>query len=310
RIAILGPSGMGKTTLATAALHDPSVVAVYSQRWFIPCECAATSFDIAALIEAHLGLKAEKNAIKHVTQALEKQPRCLLILDNLETAWDPLSVRTGVEEFLALLTAIDHLSLIITMRGAERPAKVHWTRPFLKPLEPLSDDAAQQMFIDIADDIHDPMEVNKVLQRTGNMPLAIDLIAHLVDCDGCPSVLSQWELEHTTFLSTGYDRASNLDLSINSSLTSPRFTSVPGTMDLLSLLSILPDGLSNSQLQHIEFPHDVQSCRAVLLATSLVYMDVMGRLKSLVPIQEHMHHFHPISLQLVRPIQDYLFHGP
>ncbi|KAJ7636321.1 hypothetical protein FB45DRAFT_864375 [Roridomyces roridus] len=72
--------------------------------------------------------------------------------------------------------------------------------------------------------------------KHGNMPLAIDLIAHLVDCDGCPSVLSQWEVEHTTFLSRGYDRGSNLDMSINSSLMSPRFTGVPANSKKLDFL--------------------------------------------------------------------------
>ncbi|KAJ7347261.1 hypothetical protein DFH08DRAFT_960608 [Mycena albidolilacea] len=31
--------------------------------------------------------------------------------------------KLSIEEFLALLTAVKHLALIITMRGAERPAK-------------------------------------------------------------------------------------------------------------------------------------------------------------------------------------------
>ena len=70
------------------------------------------------------------------------------------------------------------------MRGAERPARVRWTQPFLQPLQPLSDDAAQQTFFDIADDFHEPEDLDKVLRLTHNMPLAVDLIAHLVDDEG------------------------------------------------------------------------------------------------------------------------------
>ncbi len=47
------------------------------------------------------------------------------------------------------------------MRGAERPAKVAWTHPFLPALKPLEQDAARQTFLDIADNTHDPIEVDK-----------------------------------------------------------------------------------------------------------------------------------------------------
>jgi hypothetical protein len=50
--------------------------------------------------------------------------------------------------------------------------------------------AAQQTFIDIAEDHHNPEDIDWVLSSTDNMPLAINLIAHLVDVEGCSSVLS------------------------------------------------------------------------------------------------------------------------
>jgi hypothetical protein len=81
------------------------------------------------------------------------------------------------------------------MRGAERPANVRWTRPFLEPLKPLDQKAAHQTFIDIVDDIHETQDIDKILLLTDNMPLAIDLIAHLVDSEGISSVLSRWETQ-------------------------------------------------------------------------------------------------------------------
>ncbi|KAJ7727875.1 hypothetical protein B0H14DRAFT_3169421 [Mycena olivaceomarginata] len=63
-------------------------------------------------------------------------------------------VSDQVEEFLSLLTDLEHLVLIITMRGSERPAKVRWTHPFLLPLQPLSDEAAEQTFMDITDNLY------------------------------------------------------------------------------------------------------------------------------------------------------------
>jgi hypothetical protein len=134
------------------------------------------------------------------------------------------------------------------MRGAERPAKVRWTHPFLVPLKPLEQHAARQTFLDIADDKHDPEEVDKILPLTGHMPLAINLLAHLADSEGCSSVLLHWEDKKTSLISEGYDKGSNLDLSISISLSSPRLKTLPHAQDLLSLLSILPDGLSDVEL--------------------------------------------------------------
>lgn len=195
------------------------------------------------------------------------------------------------------------------MRGAERPAKVRWSRPFLPPLEPLSTSAAREMFMDIADDFHDAKQIDQLLNLTDNMPLAVDLIAHLVDYEGCSSVLTRWETEKTSLLSTGHDRKSNLDVSIEISLSSPRISSSPGAMDLLSLLSILPNGLSDFELIQSDLPiQNVLACKAVLLSTSLAFSDDKNRLKSLVPIREHMQYSHPVALSVVQPLRKH-FHA-
>ncbi|KAJ7488316.1 hypothetical protein FB451DRAFT_1362774 [Mycena latifolia] len=307
RIAILGTGGMGKTSLARAALHHPDVAAKYQHRFFIPGDLASTGPELAALIGSHLGLKPAKN-FKPVLRFLAGITTCLLILDNLETAWEPLESRSRVEEVLSLLTDIPHLALMVTMRGAERPAKVRWTRPFLQPLQPLSDDAARQTFVDIADDLHDTKEMEQIIRLTDNMPLAVDLIAQLVDHEGCSNVLARWEMERTSVLSDGHDRRSSLDLSISMSLQSPRMTTLPGAKDLLSLLSILPDGLSDIELLQCNLPiQDVLGCKAALLGTSLAYSDDRRRVKSLVPIREYMQHHHPAALSLVWPLQEH-FH--
>ncbi|KAJ7874606.1 hypothetical protein B0H13DRAFT_2551486 [Mycena leptocephala] len=234
---------------------------------------------------------------------LLQQPPSLLILDNLETLWEPTESRANVEEFLSLLTGVEHLALVISMRGTERPAKVAWTRPFLQPLKPLEQDAARQTFIDIPDNTHNPEEVEKVLALTDNMPLAINLLAHLVDSEGCSNVLSSWEEEKTSLISDGYDKRSNLDLSISLSLSSPRLNSVPHSKDLLSLLSMLPDGLSDAELVQARLPIDnILGCKAALIQTTLAYNDEHKRLKALVPIREYMQKIKPPGNHLVQPL--------
>ncbi|KAJ7759823.1 P-loop containing nucleoside triphosphate hydrolase protein [Mycena olivaceomarginata] len=301
RIAILGGGGMGKTSLARAVLHHPETSTKFESRFFVSAESVTTSIELAALIGLHIGLDPGKDLTKAVVQYFSRAPSLLLILDNLETVWDPIQSRGGIEEFLSLLTDVEHLTLIITMRGAERPAKVHWTHPFLLPLEPLSDEAAQQTFMDITDNVYAAEDVNQILGFTDNMPLAVDLIAHLSDYEGLSNVLIQWKTEKTALLSVGYDRKSNLDSSITLSLSSPRITL--NSKELLSLLSILPDGLSAAQLAHGNLPiSNILSCKAALLATSLAYQDSNKQLRSLVPIREHIQQFLPPSKALIQSV--------
>ncbi|KAJ7711880.1 P-loop containing nucleoside triphosphate hydrolase protein, partial [Mycena metata] len=304
RIAILGPGGMGKTSLAKAVLHCEDIAMRYiDHRFFVSCESALTKVELTILIGAHLGLKGSKDLTQALIQHFLRGPPCLLVLDNLETLWEQVQFQGAIEEFLSLLAEVEHLALIVTMRGGERPAKVQWTRPFLQPLIPLVQHAARQTFEAIADDVHNAEDVEKILLLTGNVPLVIDLVSHLVASDGCFNVLSRWEEEATAMISQGHDRRSNLDLSISLSLTSPRMKSVPHSRDLLSLLSMLPDGLSDLELQQSKLPIDnILTCKAALIRTSLAYQDKQKRLRVLVPIQEYMQQYYPPTPTLTKPL--------
>ncbi|KAF8137885.1 hypothetical protein K438DRAFT_1881214, partial [Mycena galopus ATCC 62051] len=318
RIAILGGGGMGKTNLAKAALHHPDIVSTFEHRFFVSAEAAMTSIELAALLGLHLGLNPGQDLTKAVVEYFACTPASLLILDNLETVWEPRQTRAGVERLLCLLGEVEHLALMITMRGAERPGQVQWTHPFLLPLQPLSEDAAQKTFMDITDNAYTLDEVKQLLRFTGNMPLAVDLIAHLTDYEGLPNVLSRWELEKTSMLSAGTDRRSSLDTSLGLSLSSPRITG--GSKELLSLLSILPNGLSDRELldAHLGIAN-ILSCKAVLLATSLAYQDSNKRLLLLMPIREYIQRFLSSSQSHIQVIRSHFYtllnlfmkhHGP
>ncbi|KAJ7902456.1 P-loop containing nucleoside triphosphate hydrolase protein, partial [Mycena leptocephala] len=304
RLAILGAGGMGKTSLARAIIHHSEISGRYGQhRFFVACDSASTQIELAALIGAHLGLKPGKDLTHLVIQHFSSIPPSLLILDNLETLWESIESQVNIEEFLSLLASVDHLALIITMRGAERPAKVAWTQPFLQPLKPLEHDAARQTFIDIADNTHNPEDIDRVLCLTDSIPLVVNLLAHLVDSEGCSTVLSRWERDKTSLISDGYDRTSNLDLSISLSLSSPRLNSVLHSKDLLSLLSMLPDGLSDAELVQAKLPIDnILGCKAALIRTTLAYSDEHKQLKAFVPIREYMQKIQPPGHHMIRPL--------
>ena len=68
RITILGGGGMGKTSLARAALHHPDTAAKFAHRFFVSAEAATTSIELAALVGLHLGLIPGQDLTKPVVQ--------------------------------------------------------------------------------------------------------------------------------------------------------------------------------------------------------------------------------------------------
>ncbi|KAJ7744584.1 hypothetical protein B0H16DRAFT_1322090 [Mycena metata] len=293
---------MGKTSLARIVVHHEEVTTKYHRNsFFVNCDTASSKPELAGLIGAHLGLKPSKDLTRTVLQHFSNTPPSLLILDNLETVWEAVEARGDIEDFLSLLTDIKDLALVVCEKGHLK--KVQWTRPFLRPLPPLAQDAARKMFVDIADNRHSIEEVDQVLSLTDNMPLSISLLAHLVDVEGCSEILARWETEKTSLISEGSDRRSNLDLSISLSLSSSRITSMPHSLDLLGLLSILPDGLSDVELKQSNFPiKNILGCKSTLLRTGLGYTNDHKRLKVLMPVREYMAKVFPPKEQMVKPL--------
>ncbi|KAJ7204161.1 hypothetical protein GGX14DRAFT_698881 [Mycena pura] len=304
RVAILGAGGMGKTSLCIAALHDPEVAKKFKNRYFVPCHSNGTRSSLVSSIASHLGVAEGPSILPKVLRHLTDGPPALLILDNFETPWEPMSSRTAVEELLSLLADIPHLALVVTMRGAERPNRVKWTRPFIQPLEPLEDAAALQTFCDIAGDDHEESLVHELLNLSGNLPLAVDLIANVVVYDGCATTLARWQTESTRVVSDGYDKKSSLDISIMLSFSSARMT--PEAQALLSLLSILPNGLSDLELVHSNLPIvDIRGAQTTLLRTALAQVGRSNCLSVLMPIREHIRGTHPPQRALKAALREY-----
>ncbi|KAJ7159366.1 hypothetical protein C8R43DRAFT_828051, partial [Mycena crocata] len=104
RVVILGPGGIGKSSLAKAVLHHPTTSSRYGQhRFFVACDATRNKVELAAHIGTHLGLKPGNDLTKPVLRYFARSAACLLVLDNLETVWEPINTRGDIEEFLSLL---------------------------------------------------------------------------------------------------------------------------------------------------------------------------------------------------------------
>lgn len=253
RVAILGGPGMGKTSLAVAVSHHPAVIARFgSRRFFVSCDAAEGQSTFLPTLAAAFGISGtgRKATQQKLLARLGSDPT-LLVLDNFESAWEADHQRQDAEELLQFLDAISNLSLILTLRGAERPFGVRWTQPLLPPLLPLADSAALHIFCSISDlPDHDTKALADLLGYLGNIPLAIVLMANLMQVESLTSLLRRWHEFNTAILirGDGQHRLNSLDISIRLSLESPRMLAAPAAGRLLSLLSMAPYGVAESSL--------------------------------------------------------------
>lgn len=265
---------------------------------------------------AFLAISTLGSSTSHACSPLSEES--ILVLDNLETPWEPLEGRGDVEELLSHLADIDSLTLVVTLRGAERPMHVKWTRPFLDELQPLDSQNARTVFLAISDadfpevevNNAEPDELSELLSLTANVPLVVTLMANLAQVEKVHVLLARWQKESTSLLDNGRDRKKSLGTSIKLSLESKRLEEVPQAKELLGMLSLLPDGALEEDLalmapnvQHAE------RCAALLRRTSLAYDDGCepNRIKVLAPIRAFVRDSLPPSPAHLVRLQEYIW---
>ncbi|KZV96961.1 hypothetical protein EXIGLDRAFT_747357 [Exidia glandulosa HHB12029] len=309
-VAVLGGPGIGKTSLASSVLHAARVAAHFGpRRYFLACDSADRQSGCLDLLCSAFGISTQNRSKseRELKRILSRGPT-LVVLDNFESAWENSGTRSDAEGFLAFLSAIDSASLIVTLRGTERPAGISWTRPFLPPLEPLSQSAATQTFLALTDVSDADPHLSELLGYIAHVPLAITLMANLSQTEPLEALAMRWQDVRTAMLKThlGDTRLTSLDVSISLSLQSPRIQRAPHAVDLLSLLALLPlgsmdsdIGLWSSQLS------DWHLALSALLQSALAYRAADGRVMVLAPIREYVLANHLPSDAMFRPLYDH-----
>ena len=278
RIAILGPGGYGKTTLAHAVLTVDVIREHFGgARYFVPCESVTSSGALMIELGKTLGvMDGGSDAIWSRILATLTFTESIICFDNFESPWDQhVEIRHSVEELLSRVTELHHVTVLITMRGVEKPARTQWTQPFLKPLETLDHEAAKDIWQAIAGNYDEFSE--KLCKAVDYVPLAIDLLSHLSQAMLPALLWKEWNSKQTRAIHTGQEhRLSNLEYSIQLSINCGRMKANLSAKNLLGVLSILPDGL---HLKHLNKFHDIlvgldiTSCLQTLLQCSLIKLN-------------------------------------
>ncbi|KAG8922047.1 hypothetical protein FRC02_012169 [Tulasnella sp. 418] len=313
RLVILGPGGMGKTSVALKIVYEGRVKGRYGKyRCWIPCEQATSIPLFVELLAKSLNLppSSSSDRLSEIIIFLENA-ECLylLLLDNFETPWDIEGQQSDVADILARLASIPNVSLLITMRGGQYPSSdtIEWSTPRLPSLAQLDLDSAEEAFLKISPDANGDPELRTLLQKLDCMPLAITLMAKLSEAgEPIADLLSQWSSERTRLLDQpGGDRRNSIEVSIKLSLQSRAVKGNPDALRLLSVLAMLPAGAALDRLPNIcPSISNWKTALRVLRGAALVYDSAdKTRVQVLSPIQSYITLHHPLEQGLLEELR-------
>jgi len=324
RVCILGPCGMGKTSLALAVVESPLVQSNYSEscRFWVPCVEAVSPPIFLQLLHVQLGIsRATNDTLEDILAELRvsSEPR-LILLDNFETPWTSVEhTRHQVNNILGRLGQIPHVALLVTMRGTEPPCDdVVWQS---KNLHPVDMEAARSIFQEIDPKSKQDPGVDSLVAVLGYLPFAVILMAKLgkKSRSSTEDLLRDWSRVGTKMISSS-SPDENMNHSIMLSVHKDFVQRDPDACLLLTTLSLLPAGTSRANLRcWIPNLQSISSAIATLADAALLMMNDGGTpetstLYVLPVVQSYMSTTDQIPNHVRRHVQEaccqYLFdHG-
>ncbi|MEM6272883.1 MAG: SIR2 family protein, partial [Bacteroidota bacterium] len=287
-IPIRGGLGVGKTNLGLNVLHHEKIAEHFGKnRIYIPCDAIQTPENILIAIAEALKLEISDKTENLVFRVLS-EGRHLVVLDNFETPYQ--YDRDAAEQFLNALYTWGDISLVVGIRGREKPAGLPWRDAI--ELHPLPEEPARKLFLSIAGPEHaeDP-DLDYLMQRMDGLPIAIRLLAF--EADGLPDLYGlrvRWDQFRTQLLQQRKDnREFNLATSIELSVHSASLDDAARCM--LYLICYLPEGFARADCEGC-FAAEGLSSVAKLRKAGLLLNDP-GRLNVLAPIREYIVSVYP-----------------
>ena len=319
-LGIIGPGGIGKTTLAMKVLHEPRVKQLFGrERFFLTCESANTPEEVLSQLASKLEVQIshDKPLWTAVLDSLRSRKRILLLLDNFESIWSTTNeeLRKASEAFLAQLTVLDEVTLLVTTRGNILPEAFTWANSDTAELDTLSSTAAHQTFNDltclkphILAAEPEAKALTDLLREIDFMPLAITLLARL---DYRPSLLlREWSEHYTAVLEAdhhdGTSRELSVEVSIKISLSHlPIESAEVRPRQLLSVLGQLPAGLfSGVSTELRSIIPNLDLAAQDLLRHSLAYTGGDGELRMLSPVRHYVSACIPMTPETLSAVDD------
>ncbi|KAG1724368.1 hypothetical protein EDB19DRAFT_1949923 [Suillus lakei] len=297
-IALIGPGGMGKSSLAKAILNDPLVTEKFADRRFfitydgldpstITFEAFVTRFAGALGIES-----AGADPMRQISTLL-RSASALVVLDNAET-FEEASASSALREIPPAIADIANIAgvvLILTSRSRRNAPNVQW---ITKDIPPLDLSSAQTVFFQIyrrASRSDDGEEMKVLLKELDFHPLSINILANAAQQNAwSPAMLlKRWNDRHSKVLNAGKGKLQSLSDTMQLSLSSPSIQDLgEDGRRALAIIAFLPQGL-NEDLTSDMLPSlpQVDAICDVLCMQSLVYRQD-NFIKVLAPIRHYV----------------------
>jgi hypothetical protein len=166
RLVIGGPGGIGKTSVALTIFHSPELDGLFPRprRFFVPCQSVTTASTFLSAIASSLGVKiSQGDALTLVIEKLEGESiPLMLVLDNAESFWFDHEIQPHARKIIQHICSIRTVTLLLTIRGTERPNVTVWdSLPLLGPLSLLD---ARRAFLAIATDVEPDASLDRLLK--------------------------------------------------------------------------------------------------------------------------------------------------
>jgi len=301
RVCILGPGGMGKTSVSLAVVESPSIKERFpgGNLVWVPCIEAASATLLLEIL--YIQLQVVEDGDKQIT--LEKiiselktsnEPR-LILLDNFETPWNaPGGAQKQIGDILRRLAMLSHVAILITMRGQYPPCDkaINWQ---LKNIEATDDTACLRIYREINPGSEKDPDVPILLAALGHMPFAVTLMAKLgkEGHSTAKDLLEDWLESGPDIFS---DPEQSMDRSIRLSVESDLVKRNPNAITLLAILSLLPAGTTKENLRWW----------APALKTSMISSAIATLLQAALMVENKREHSASSVLFVIPVVQSFM----
>ncbi|KAF5368697.1 hypothetical protein D9615_010312 [Tricholomella constricta] len=311
-VALIGPGGMGKTSIAQAVINEDSMSAKFSdRRYFVRYDDVDASQITHATfldrIARSLGISCSKaNTRNLILNELSSSKDLLLVLDNAETfldaAVDSSLITNSIDEF----GARPNVQLMLTTRTSGLPPNLAWERLRVPALD---ESAACAAFKAIYLRPIEPSILSQLLSALDFHPLSINLLAQAAVQNewSLEELVLAWDRQKALLLENGDGKFHSIATTIEMSLNSPSLQKLGGVIrDLLQLIAFLPQGLNEARLTDT-FPSitKIEHLANTLCKHSLAYRK-SGFITMLAPIRLYISSQHNTTSYPAIPLLDHL----